>query len=299
MNLLIYGAGQYGKILHTYFEKNNQSIVGFIDKNYDVLKSVCGINVYPPSCVKSINYDKIIISMGLIDYVQEAKEVLLGLGVDESKIKVFINDEELFYKATISYNLYTEDDKRVNWLKSFASFTYERDIKGAVAECGVYKGEFAYYINKYFPDRKLYLFDTFGGFDERDLLVEKTIGDGRFDSNFFNETTFHATSEKIVLGRMLHKKNCIIKKGYFPETGETVDDTFCFVNLDMDLYQPMFEGLKFFYNKMSKGGIILLHDYFHSGLPGVKVAVEDFEKEIGEKLSLFPIGDSVSIAIIK
>lgn len=42
-----------------------------------------------------------------------------------------------------------------------------RNIDGAVAELGVYRGEFARRINQAFPGRTLYLFDTFEGFDPK------------------------------------------------------------------------------------------------------------------------------------
>lgn len=65
-------------------------------------------------------------------------------------------------------------------------------------------------------------------------------------------------------------RECYCKKRFFPESAEGIQDSFCFVNLDMDLYQPMLNGLRFFYDKMEKNGVILLHDYFHEGLQGVK-----------------------------
>ena len=49
---------------------------------------------------------------------------------------------------------------------------YKRKLDGAVAEVGVYRGEFAQYMNQAFPDRKLYLFDTFDGFDAEEALKE-------------------------------------------------------------------------------------------------------------------------------
>lgn len=97
---------------------------------------------------------------------------------------------------------------------------------------------------------------------------------------------------------MLHPEKCVLKKGYFPETAVDVNDQFCFVNLDMDLYQPMLAGLRFFYEKMCSGGVILMHDYFHPELPGVKQAVTEFEKERGLKLCKVPIGDFCSIAVV-
>lgn len=68
------------------------------------------------------------------------------------------------------------------------------------------------------------------------------------------------------------------KKGYFPQTAEGITDTFCFVNLDMDLYKPTLAGLNFFWEKMETG-IILVHDYFSEVYEGVKSAVESFVKE--------------------
>lgn len=75
---------------------------------------------------------------------------------------------------------------------------------------------------------------------------------------------------------MKYSENIIIKKGYFPETAQGIEDKFLYVNLDMDLYQPELEGLKFFWNRMVSGGLIMLHDYTHPQLPGVKRAVDDF-----------------------
>ena len=47
---------------------------------------------------------------------------------------------------------------------------------------------------------------------------------------------------------------CLFKKGYFPESAHGIDEKFAFVSLDLDLYKPTLEGLRFFYPKMIKGG---------------------------------------------
>src|SRR5688500_5298208 len=69
-------------------------------------------------------------------------------------------------------------------------------IKGNVAELGVYKGKFARYINQYFPERKLYLFDTFEGFDKSDIKREQELHLNSGKQNFSN------TSLKSVLQQM-------------------------------------------------------------------------------------------------
>lgn len=98
---------------------------------------------------------------------------------------------------------------------------------------------------------------------------------------------------------MLHPENCIIKKGYFPKTANGINETFCYVNLDMDLYKPTLEGLRFFYPIMIKGGIIIVHDYSSKGYEGINATVHEFIEEISDNIVPFPIGDHVSIAIQK
>ena len=84
-----------------------------------------------------------------------------------------------------------------------------------------------------------------------------------------------------------------------PETAEGIDDRFAFVNLDMDLYEPTIEGLRFFYPRMSEGGVILIHDYFSEAYPNIEQSVDDFVRELGTRLRKIPIGDDISMAIVK
>jgi hypothetical protein len=183
-------------------------------------------------------------------------------------------------------------ETRKIWLTDFARIIYARGIFGNVAEAGVFRGDFAKHINAMFPDKTLYLFDTFEGFPVEDLEKEELHSNSKAGYYDF-------TSEELVLNKMPHKEKVVIKKGYFPQTAQGIYDNFCFVNLDLDLYQPTLEGLKFFWDKMSECGVILIHDYFGIDFPNVKTAVSDFEKLLGEPLKMLPIGDTLSIAVVK
>ena len=162
--------------------------------------------------------------------------------------------------------------------------------KGECAEAGVFEGDFAKWINQYFPDRKLYLFDTFEGFDMRDIEKEKPFSNAK--SGDYNNTSI-----ELVMEKMLYPQNCIISKGYFPQTAEGITEKFCFVNLDLDLYEPTYNGLLFFENKMTENGIILVHDYFADNFRGPKEAVNRFLHENKRKIKILPIGDGISVSL--
>ncbi len=146
----------------------------------------------------------------------------------------------------------------------------EGDVQGNVAELGVYKGEFAKYINLAFPNKKFYLFDTFAGFDRKDVVIEKG---NEFSSG---EQDFSKTSVSEVISKMKYSENCIVKKGYFPDSLQGLEDTFCFVSIDPDLYKPILDGLEYFYPRLNKGGYILVHDYNNDFYSGAKKAVREY-----------------------
>jgi O-methyltransferase len=298
MKILIFGAGEYGTKLGSWIKNNSDDeFVGVVDNDSNKLKGVWG---YSPNELKNIIFDKIIISNKDRKQREQIYNQLTTIGVSSEKIESLLDNQDLFNKSIVYSSCYAEDkDTRVIWLKDYSKFIYKIGLKGNAAECGVYRGDFSYYINKYFPDRTLYLFDTFEGFDDRDLEKERSLNEDAFINGMFNKDEQFRETMSDRLGKMLPNfEKCIIKKGYFPESAEGVDDKFVFVNLDMDLYQPMRAALFFFYDKMVSGGIILLHDYFHPELPGVAKAVNEF-KAIKGNIMLFPIGDGCSIAIIK
>lgn len=183
---------------------------------------------------------------------------------------------------------------KVKFLESFSKIVYRKKIPGDVVEAGVYRGGFAKDINHFFPDRKLYLFDTFSGHDVRDIAVERQ----REYHSAVKAETLAETSVELVMGKMEIPENCIIKKGYFPETFDLNENhRFCFVNIDFDLYQPIISALELFYPRMSKGGVILIHDYMWDYVEGACKAVDEFSQK--NNIGVIPIGDGVSAAIVK
>ncbi len=179
---------------------------------------------------------------------------------------------------------------RISTLELAADEIYTNKVEGVVAELGVYKGEFSKYINSLFPDRHLYLFDTFEGFDEKDVAFDNV---NRFSTGTQN---FSDTSIQTVLAKMKFQEQCIVKKGRFPDSLDGLEERFCFVSLDADLYQPIYDGLVYFYPRLNNGGYIFVHDYNNHEYEGAKAAVRKFCKE--NNISYTPMTDTWGSVII-
>lgn len=156
-------------------------------------------------------------------------------------------------------------------------------VEGDFAELGVWRGNTAAVL-AYFAardNRRVFLFDTFEGFDQQDL---KGVDAGKAVQ--FNNTSIDLVKE--VIGDKA--RVCHFAKGYFPSTIEDIHRTrkYAIVSLDCDLYEPTKAGLNFFYPLMPRGGLFLLHDYSSCHWPGVKLAIDEFCKESGESIVLMP-----------
>lgn len=165
-----------------------------------------------------------------------------------------------------------------------------RDVPGDMAELGVYKGAFAARMNALFPERRLYLFDTFEGFDSRDTALEAAYSGARAGD-------FSDASARAVVSRLPHPEQAALRAGYFPDTAAGLDARFALVSLDADLYAPTLAGLRFFYPRMESGGVILLHDLYSGRFRGVRAAFERFEAETG-RLLLLPVADAHGSAML-
>lgn len=169
----------------------------------------------------------------------------------------------------------------------------KRKLKGNAAELGVFRGEFAQYINAAFPDKTLYLFDTFSGFEEKEAREE--IQRENCTDAFVE--AFKQTGLSMVYERMKYPDRIVIKQGFFPESLQGLEDTFCFVSLDVDFETSIYEGLRYFYPRLEKGGYFFIHDY-NSGLRGVEKAVDRYEEDMGISLCKMPLCDESGTLVV-
>lgn len=289
IKVLIFGVNGYGLKVKYLLDDENYEVIGFIDnqkaiQNTNVFMecSCGGVMVYSPEDICRINFDYIIIAINR--HEKDMKKQLIELYGEKILDKI------------ITFEAYEKDiiwlEERHAMLRRCADEIYRRKISGNVAELGVYQGEFAKYINRFFHDRKIYLFDTFEGFDDRDKLKIKEVG---IEIQNF---TFKDTSLNLVLNKMKYPENVIIKKGYFPESVQGIEDKFCFVSIDADLYTPILNGLEYFYPRLEKGGYIFIHDFGGYSFEGAKQAVLEFCDKYN--ISYVPLLDNcLSVVITK
>ena len=141
-------------------------------------------------------------------------------------------------------------------------------------------------------DRELHLFDTFTGFSDNDLN-EEVKRDEKYNISNFSDTSLEKVKNFIDDNEHVH-----FHAGYFPESAKDLEEKkYAFVHLDADLYLPTLAGLQYFYPKLSKGVVIIIHDYNHTW-DGVRKAVDEFSETINE--SFLPIADwQGSVLLVK
>ena len=193
--------------------------------------------------------------------------------------------KELFRRFTLN----NDKNNRGDWPRFWSlmlnlKYVLDTGVQGDFAELGVWRGNTAAVLAHFasLHQRQVHLFDTFEGFDERDF--------NGIDSDKhlkFADTSVEAV--QAVIGENSIQA-CRFFKGWFPESAsdQMNDSRYCAVSLDCDLYDPMRAGLEYFYPRLSRGGLLLLHDYSSGFWKGATRAIDEFCQETGEMIVLMP-----------
>lgn len=170
-----------------------------------------------------------------------------------------------------SYNLGKKTDENmllgnydIEWrihVLCWAAF-HASHLEGDFVDCGVHTGIFARSVINYIDfaktNKKYYLLDTFSGLSEKYSSIKELERNKKMDydkrGNVYNKVkeTFKNFNVKII-------------KGAVPETlGQVESQKICYLSIDMNCVQPEIDTLNFFWDKIVKGGIIILDDYGYS-----------------------------------
>ncbi len=166
----------------------------------------------------------------------------------------------------------------------------ENNVAGAFAEVGVFRGTTARLFRLLAPERELFLFDTFQGFAREDVQQESGVKKPATGG-------WEVSLEKI--RAFVGEQNTHFIVGRFPDTASGVPPAtrFALVHLDTDLYAPQLAGLRFFYPKMNRNGVMIIHDC-NNVWAGSRQALDEFFADKPERPVFIP-DKSGSAVIIK
>lgn len=164
---------------------------------------------------------------------------------------------------------------------------------GDYAELGTYRGITANLIwQRRAPGAKLHCFDTFAGFDDRDVSDQRL--DVKAELGKFRDTSLELVQNRIAGGPHTELS---MHAGYFPSTFDGLENLqFRLVHIDMDLAKPIQDALEVFWPRLVDGGIILIHDYRSARYPMAAETVDAFFTERG--VTVWPLPDRLGTAMV-
>jgi hypothetical protein len=168
---------------------------------------------------------------------------------------------------------------------------YAARLDGSMAECGCASGlsslELCFAVRELQPAWQgdgFHIFDSFEGLSaptQQDALDISTPQGALLAPNM---VPGHFAFARDVVERNLHRlfPRAELHAGWIPGVFRNQPElTYRFVHVDVDLYQPTLDSLRYFFPRLCEGGIIISDDY---NWPGAKKACDEFSAERGVEL---------------
>jgi len=162
---------------------------------------------------------------------------------------------------------------------------------GEIAECGTYNGSTAYFMalanERSGKDRNLYLFDSFAGLSQP----------GAEDGSYWRSGDL-ACPEEAVHRNLARFHKVYVYRGWIPtQFSRVADHRFCFVHIDVDIYQPTRDSIEFFFPRLEPGGMLVCDDYGFDSCPGARRAMDNFFADKQERIIHLPTGQGLVIKL--
>ena len=167
--------------------------------------------------------------------------------------------------------------KRMNQLHSALDQITLDSTPGDIVETGVWRGGAvifcASYLDTYgITDRKIFACDSFMGLPTPDERYPADVGDTHFTFDVLKVSIQDVSRNLEKYG--VNTKNVILVKGWFEDTLPRLEtECISILRLDGDMYSSTIQALEALYQKVAKGGFVIIDDY---SLEGARKAVQDF-----------------------
>jgi O-methyltransferase len=231
----------------------------------------------------------------------------------EEKLHLLIEEDVIFNSLydsgmEISKTPDSGPKRRARFYNLISFLKGVESLPGVIIECGCWKGLSSYLICNYLKETKpsfngenFFVIDSFEGLsepNEKDIITSSLLdGAGNRKGTFFKKYGAYSSPIDTVKKTLSNFKEVTFFKGWIPKVLNDLPDLKVkFVHIDLDLYDPIFGSLEYFFPRLVKGGIIVCDDYGSLYWPGAKMAVDEFVKS--HKLKAFPLSTG-QIVLIK
>lgn len=223
--------------------------------------------------------------------INQLRNIILQLeGTDENELRNLLKTTSI-----LSLTQPVFFDELILIVKDIA----EKNIQGDFVEVGTWRGATALFlkglIRHYKLAKKLWLFDNFD--EELNLSIYKHEKDIKAINLYFNWKDIIVPTKKYVINNFkkfnLYDTDLKITKGDIFETYSNYSDKkISLLRIDVDFYESTFFVLEKFYEKVEKGGFIIIDDYGVNKF-NCKDAVDKFRNDNNITNELIKIGDFV------
>ncbi len=210
----------------------------------------------------------------------------------------FIDEPEFVKQAEFSLAYHIEKPNfpygMPSWRVYIAGWAAQQALRldGDFVECGVDTGILSSIVCQRTDfnthKRDFYLLDSFEGM-ELDQLTPDEIQQNA-QSNLYNiykqgYQNNSATTFEILKSKIDQFQNIHIIKGYIPETLEHIKtDTIAYLSIDLNAVFPEMATIKFLWDRLTVGAVILLDDYTFSGHAPQKNAWNSFAQDYHQSI---------------
>ena len=223
---------------------------------------------------------------------------------DQDGLKSIHNHDFMFDSAfakAYQRGCLADRDHKIHWrthIAIWAAVTASK-VVGDYVECGVNRGFMSSAIMEYLGwnsmGRQFYLLDTFDGLDYK-YVSDDDFKTGAREMNEANLTSYYVKDVESVKNNFAQWQNVHIIKGSVPETLEQVKaEKIAYLHIDMNCSPPEVAAIKFFWEKISPGAVILLDDYAYNGCESQKRAMDTFAHEKKLLVASLPTGQGLLI----
>lgn len=148
------------------------------------------------------------------------------------------------------------------------------EVEGDFVEMGCYKGDTSLLLADILKGfgKRLWIYDSFEGLPEKTKSDQSVLGEN-FKGGELYVTKREVKQRFLKAGLPVS----VIKKAWFADlTAEDLPEKIAFAFLDGDFYESIWDSLRLVVPKMTKNGVLIVHDYTNPALPGVRKAVDEW-----------------------